>query len=70
MTADTRPDDRQPALAPLDEKVDHVRGSLDGRVILEYGDYECRTRGRPSMRSSRSNSSSAGTCGSCSGISH
>ena len=41
MTADARPDDRQPALAPLDEKVDHVCGSLDGRVILEYGDYEC-----------------------------
>ncbi len=28
-------------LAPLDEKVDHVRGSLDGRLIIEYGDYEC-----------------------------
>jgi len=41
MTADARPDDRQPALAPLDEKVDHVRGSPAGRVILEYGDYEC-----------------------------
>ena len=26
-------------IAPLDEAVDHVRGS--GRVILEYGDYEC-----------------------------
>ena len=25
----------------LDEDVDHVRGSADGRVILEYGDYEC-----------------------------
>ena len=41
MTADARPDDRQLALAPLDEKVDHVRGSPAGRVILEYGDYEC-----------------------------
>ena len=28
-------------LAPLDEKVDHVRGSPAGRLILEYGDYEC-----------------------------
>jgi hypothetical protein len=28
------------AVAPIDEAVDHVRGS--GRhVILEYGDYEC-----------------------------
>ena len=41
MTADARPDDRQPAPAPLDEKVDHVRGSPAGHVILEYGDYEC-----------------------------
>jgi protein-disulfide isomerase len=28
-------------LAPLDDKVDHVRGSLTGRLIMEYGDYEC-----------------------------
>ncbi len=28
-------------LAPLDEKVDHVRGSPAGRLIIEYGDYEC-----------------------------
>jgi Thioredoxin len=41
VTADARPDDRQPAPAPLDEKVDHVRGSPAGHVILEYGDYEC-----------------------------
>ena len=27
--------------APLDENVDHVRGSPAGRLILEYGDYEC-----------------------------
>jgi len=26
---------------PLDEAVDHIRGPSDGRVILEYGDYEC-----------------------------
>ena len=41
MTLDATPDDRQLALAPLDEKVDHVRGSPTGRLILEYGDYEC-----------------------------
>src|SRR5690348_1200908 len=41
MTTDARPDDRQVGLAPLDEKVDHVRGSPAGRSILEYGDYEC-----------------------------
>jgi Thioredoxin len=41
MTADATPDDRQLALAPLDEKVDHVRGSPGGRLIIEYGDYEC-----------------------------
>ena len=41
MTADARPDDRQLTLAPLDEKVDHVRGSPAGRLLIEYGDYEC-----------------------------
>ena len=25
----------------LDERVDHARGPAGGRVILEYGDYEC-----------------------------
>jgi protein-disulfide isomerase len=25
----------------LDEAVDHVRGAPDGRLIVEYGDYEC-----------------------------
>ncbi|MEA2318303.1 MAG: hypothetical protein QOD44_2492 [Solirubrobacteraceae bacterium] len=28
-------------LQPLQPDVDHVRGARDGRVILEYGDYEC-----------------------------
>jgi protein-disulfide isomerase len=41
MTLNAIPDDRQLALAPLDEKVDHVRGSPAGRLIIEYGDYEC-----------------------------
>ena len=41
MTVDAGPDDRELTLAPLDEKVDHVRGSPAGRLIIEYGDYEC-----------------------------
>src|SRR6266545_8260642 len=41
MTVDASPDDRELTLAPLDEKVDHVRGSPAGRLIFEYGDYEC-----------------------------
>ena len=28
-------------LEPIDEAVDHVRGAAGGRLILEYGDYEC-----------------------------
>jgi protein-disulfide isomerase len=31
----------QATVAPLDEKIDHVHGSPDGRLIVEYGDYEC-----------------------------
>jgi protein-disulfide isomerase len=41
MTVDATPDDRELTLPPLDEKVDHVRGSATGRLIIEYGDYEC-----------------------------
>jgi protein-disulfide isomerase len=41
MTLNAVPHDRQFALAPLEEKVDHVRGSPAGRLIIEYGDYEC-----------------------------
>src|SRR4029077_20587419 len=41
VTRNATPDDRQLALAPLDEKVDHVRGSPAGHLIIEYGDYEC-----------------------------
>lgn len=26
---------------PLDPAVDHVRGAPEGRLIVEYGDYEC-----------------------------
>ena len=32
---------RTGALEPIDEKVDHVRGRSEGRLIVEYGDYEC-----------------------------
>ena len=28
-------------MQPLDDSVDHVRGSPGGRLIVEYGDYEC-----------------------------
>jgi protein-disulfide isomerase len=28
-------------LEPIDESIDHVRGDAGGRLILEYGDYEC-----------------------------
>ncbi len=41
MTLSAMPDDRELALAPLDEIVDHVRGSPAGHLIIEYGDYEC-----------------------------
>jgi protein-disulfide isomerase len=41
MTRNATPDDYQLTLAPLDEKVDHVRGLPTGRLIIEYGDYEC-----------------------------
>jgi protein-disulfide isomerase len=34
-------DKREAAMEPLDDVVDHVRGSPAGRLILEYGDYEC-----------------------------
>jgi protein-disulfide isomerase len=41
VTRNARPDDRQVTVAPLDEEGDHVRGSAAGRLIIEYGDYEC-----------------------------
>jgi protein-disulfide isomerase len=28
-------------MEPLDDTVDHVRGGSAGRLIVEYGDYEC-----------------------------
>jgi hypothetical protein len=53
MTLNAVPHDLQFALAPLDEKVDHVRGSPTGRLIIEYGDYECPYSRQRSTRSSR-----------------
>jgi hypothetical protein len=41
VTINARPQDRELGLAPLEEKVDHVRGAPAGRLIIEYGDYEC-----------------------------
>ena len=32
---------RPPTIEPLDDAVDHVRGGPAGRLIVEYGDYEC-----------------------------
>jgi protein-disulfide isomerase len=28
-------------MEPIDDAVDHVRGPVAGRLIVEYGDYEC-----------------------------
>jgi protein-disulfide isomerase len=28
-------------MEPLDDRVDHVRGPADARLLVEYGDYEC-----------------------------
>jgi protein-disulfide isomerase len=41
MTRDEIPETRQPTVEPLDDVFDHVRGPTAGRLILEYGDYEC-----------------------------
>jgi protein-disulfide isomerase len=37
----TTPQQRAATMAPLDGAVDHVRGPSAGRLIVEYGDYEC-----------------------------
>ena len=41
MTLNDMSEGREPALAPLDEKTDHVRGLPAGPLILECGDDEC-----------------------------
>lgn len=68
MAVDATPDDRELTLPPLDEKVDHVRGSAAGRLIIEYGDYECPYSRQAFHAISQVDSSLAGTCGSRSGI--
>jgi protein-disulfide isomerase len=35
------PPKHETRMAPLDDAVDHVRGGSAGRLIVEYGDYEC-----------------------------
>src|SRR5947208_12902898 len=37
----TTPKKHAVTMEPLDDSVDHVRGSSAGRLIVEYGDYEC-----------------------------
>jgi protein-disulfide isomerase len=43
------PEKSIPILEPLAEQVDHVRGPSAGRLILEYGDYQC-TSSRQAFR--------------------
>jgi protein-disulfide isomerase len=40
MRSAVPPEDKA-GIEPLDDAVDHVRGSPAGRLIVEYGDYEC-----------------------------
>ena len=35
------PGNQQAMIEPLEEPIDHVRGPVDARLIVEYGDYEC-----------------------------
>ena len=64
MTLNAMLDDYQLALAPLDEKVDHVRGSPAGPLILEYGNYECPYSRQAFHAIEHADSSSPGRCGS------
>jgi protein-disulfide isomerase len=41
MTRNTIRQEQKPAFEPVNEAVDHLRGSPTGRLIVEYGDYEC-----------------------------
>ncbi len=41
MMRDTIQKKLEQNVEPLDDKIDHVRGPAAGRLILEYGDYEC-----------------------------
>src|ERR1700680_3465410 len=52
MTRHAMRQEQEPAMEPVDEAVDHVRGSPAGRLIVEYGDYECpySREGVPAVR--------------------
>jgi protein-disulfide isomerase len=41
MTRDATSEEGRSTVEPLDDDVDHVRGPTPGRLIIEYGDYEC-----------------------------
>jgi hypothetical protein len=38
---ETEPGESDVTMEPLEDAVDHVRGAGSGRLIVEYGDYEC-----------------------------
>jgi protein-disulfide isomerase len=42
MPSETAPCSAFAPVAPIDERVDHVRGPAGGHLIVEYGDYQCR----------------------------
>jgi hypothetical protein len=69
MTRHAMRQEYEPALEPVDETVDHVRGPAAGRLIVEYGDYECPYSRQAFGRSSASRQNWARVCGSPSGIS-
>jgi protein-disulfide isomerase len=41
MTHSTQVEGGASGLEPIDDAIDHVRGGVAGRLIIEYGDYEC-----------------------------
>jgi 2-hydroxychromene-2-carboxylate isomerase len=41
LAMNERSEIRRGQMEPLDSPVDHVRGAPAGRLIVEYGDYEC-----------------------------
>jgi formate-nitrite transporter family protein len=41
MSGEAMPAARQPTVELVNETVDHVRGSPEAPLIIEYGDYEC-----------------------------
>ena len=67
MTRSAMPKKRRPTLEPLDEEVDHVRGSPAGRLIVEYGDYECPCSRQAFREIERVENNSATVCASPSG---